>query len=190
MLPYDSIKFQGMNKVFLAGTINEEPSIRETDSGRLIWRATLAVPEQYRDQKGSVVTFHTHHIITVVDDMARHLISKHADIGTVLCVDGRLNHCLWTDPTTKKRHRLTDVYANFVMIMAEPPRGAEVYDPPVAPQYNPSRIHEQVVSEDPPDAEYVSRFENVIPIHGKHPGQDPDGGPDEPGGDDGMDMPF
>jgi single-stranded DNA-binding protein len=190
MIVYDSIKFQGINKVCLAGTVNEEPHIRQTDSGRLVWRVLLAVPEQYRDEEGNVVTFHTHHIVTAVDDLARFLVSKHIDIGTVLCVDGRLNHYIWTDPH-KKRQRLTDVYAHYVLIMAEPPQGAEVYDPPVAPPYKPSREHEQIVSVEPPDAEYVTRFENVVPIRRSRPDQDPDpeSDPDGPSDDD-IDMPF
>jgi single-stranded DNA-binding protein len=192
MIVYDSIKFQGLNKVFLAGTVNEEPCIRQTDTGRIVWRVMLAVPEQFRDDEGNVVTIHTHHIVTAVDDLARFLVSKHIDIGTVLCVDGRLNHYIWTDHH-KKRHRLTDVYAHFVQVMAEPPQGAEVYDPPVAPQYKPSLMHEQVVAVEPPDAEYITRFENVIPIRKNRPSQGPDDDPDGPDGpvsDDDIDMPF
>lgn len=188
MIVYDSIKFQGINKVYLAGTVNEEPHVRQTDSGRLIWRVLLAVPEQYRDEDGSVVTFHTHHIVTAVDDLAKFLISKHIDIGTVLCVDGRLNHYILTD-NHKKRQRLTDVYAHYVMVMAEPPPGAEVYEAPVAPPYKPSREHEQIMSVEPPDAEYVAKFENVVPIRRSRQTPDPGNGPGVPDDDD-IDMPF
>ena len=189
MLVYDSIKFQGLNKVFLAGTVNDEPNVRRTDTGRIIWRATLAVPEQFKDDKGCVVTFHTHHIITAVDELAKYLVDRRIDIGTVICVDGRLNHYIWTDPVTKRRNRLTDVYANFVHVMAEPPAGAEVYDPPVAPQYKPSLQHEQVVSVEPPETDLIVRFDNVISINGKRPSQEPW---NDPGDSDDPDdyMPF
>lgn len=186
MVVYDSIKFQGMNRVFLAGTVNEGPTVHQQESGRIIWRTTLAVPEQFKDKNGNIVTFHTHHIITAVDELARYLVSRHIDIGTVICVDGRLNHCAWIDPVTKRRHILTDVYAHLVQVMAEPPKGAEVYDPPVAPQYRPSLQHEQIMSIEPPDEEQVSRFENVIPINRNR--QDPD--PTDDSGDLDDDIPF
>jgi len=166
----DALKFQGANKVFLAGTVRGELQKERLKDGRWIIRMTVDVEEWYTVGFGTPRILHTYHIVTAVGALAKYLIAKRVGPGVIISVDGRLNHYRWRDDNGNDQ-RLTDVYAHWVTILA----GLKMSPEKQVIDKEARRLIEARPGEgleiDRPEDSYIKQFDNVIPLRKK--GTDP-----------------
>lgn len=183
----DAIKFQGANKVYLAGVVCDKLLKKRLKDGRWIIRMIVDVEERYVVGFGQPRILHTHHIVTAVGSLAKYLIAKRVGPGVVVSIDGRLNHYRWRDESGKEQS-LTDVYAHWVTILFSnrklSPEKQVIEDERV--RLSRARPGEGLEI-DRPDDSYIEQFNNVIPLRKKNLGDEAE---ESQGGSDDYEPPF
>jgi single-stranded DNA-binding protein len=162
----DALKFQGANKVFLAGVVCDEPLKRRLKDGRWVVRMTVRVKESYTVGLGAARILYSHHLVTAVGSLAKYLIAKHVGPGVIVYIDGRLNHYRWKDDQGSDQ-RLFDVYAHWVTILGGlkiSPEKKKIEDE--VERISAARPGEGLEIERPDD-DFIKKFNNVIPIRRK-----------------------
>jgi len=111
---------EGLNKVFLLGSLGGEPELRHTQSGTAVLNLRIATNESYLDKQGvrqSSTTWHR----AVVWGKRGEALAGILRTGSAVMIEGRLRTDSWEAQDGTKRYR-TEVIVREIMLL---PRGSD-----------------------------------------------------------------
>mgnify|MGYP004454531631 FL=1 len=104
------------NKVILLGNLTRDPDSRQTQSGTVICRFTIAVNRSYTSQDGTLRDEACFIDIECFGRTAEN-VAKYFGKGKPILVEGRLRQDTWEDKTTnQKRSKLVVVLERFEFV--------------------------------------------------------------------------
>ena len=112
----------GINKVFLAGHVGQNPELRYTQGGQPVMNIRMATNDGYV-KDGEFVERTEWHTVVVWGKRAEGL-SKFLEKGSFITVEGRLQTRSWEDREGTKRF-VTEIVANDIVVPGRKQTGAE-----------------------------------------------------------------
>jgi single-strand DNA-binding protein len=113
-----AVRLPNLNRVYLIGRLTRDPEVKQTQSGRSVLNARMAVNLAYRDNEGNWqedVTFVNLVAWRRLADICGEFLHK----GSPVLVEGRLRSRSWEDQAGKNRH-VVEVQADRVQFLDKP----------------------------------------------------------------------
>ena len=113
-----TIRLPNLNRVYLVGRLTKDPEVRQTQSGRSVLNARMAVNLAYRDKEGNWqedVTFINLVAWRRLADLCGEFLHK----GSPILVEGRLKSRTWEDREGKNRD-VVEIHAERVQFLDKP----------------------------------------------------------------------
>lgn len=117
-----------LNKTFLIGNLTRDPEVRALPSGQSVASFGIATNRFFTGkdgQKQQDVQFHNIVAFGRLADLAKKYMSK----GSLVMIEGRLQHRSWEGPDGQKKYR-TEIVAQSIQLG---PRGVKSEAPQAAP---------------------------------------------------------
>lgn len=131
-----------LNKVFLIGNLTRDPELRSLPSGQGVASFGLATNRFYTDksgQKQKEAQFHNIVVFGRLADIAKQYLAK----GSMVMVEGRLQHRSWEGQDGQKKYR-TEIVAQSMQL---------------GPRFGRSGANEAEPKQEKPQAEEVDTIE-------------------------------
>lgn len=106
-----------VNKVILIGNLGGDPEIRHMTNGDPVTSFSLATTEAWRDKLSGLKKEQTEWHRVVVYGKLAEIISKYAQKGSHMYVEGRLRTRKWTDNQNQNRFT-TEIVASEIHVLA------------------------------------------------------------------------
>ena len=107
----------GINKVILAGRIDQGPFTSHGSNGLHIARIDLITTESYINKEGDIVKNEQQKHQLVFFAQAAEYVSKNLRKGMMILAEGKLKHRLWKDDFGNEKP-ITEVSCNHVQIIS------------------------------------------------------------------------
>jgi single-strand DNA-binding protein len=121
-----------INLAILIGNLGKDPQLRYTQSGTPVCTFSIATTENWTDQSGQKQQKTEWHNIVVWSKQAENC-AKYLRKGRAAYIEGRVQTRSWDDNTGQKRYS-TEIVADTVKFLGEPPNGQEQAERPAAQQ--------------------------------------------------------
>jgi len=95
---------RGINNVFLAGHLGQDPELRTTGNGRTLCKISLATNRSVREGEGWKQVTDWHRVVLWERDAET--CAKYCRKGSAVGVEGELRVNTWTDATGERRSKV------------------------------------------------------------------------------------
>ena len=103
-----------VNKVFLIGSLGQDPEVRHTQDGGKIVQLSLATSESWKDKNsGERKTKTEWHRVVVFNERVADLAEKYCRKGSKVCIEGALQTRKWTDKDGADKYTTEVVIGKF-----------------------------------------------------------------------------
>ncbi|HOC95951.1 MAG TPA: single-stranded DNA-binding protein [Candidatus Cloacimonadota bacterium] len=130
------LKLPRINKAMIAGRITQDLELRVTPKGTSTVRFAVAVDRSYKDDSDQWQQVTSYIDVVVWGDKAEN-ICKHAQKGTAVYVEGRIDTRSYTDQNNINR-KIFEIVADNVQTLEWKPRDGETTEPTDMPSQDES----------------------------------------------------
>jgi len=108
-----------LNEVKLIGSVGQQPEMSSTKDGKKIAKLSIATTQKWKDRETNEFKEKTEwHKVTVFNNKLAEIIEQYVNKGSLIMVEGRLQHEKWTDQNGQEKrftHVVVDLNGKLLM---------------------------------------------------------------------------